>query len=170
MKTTLALAALLALAVRNPLAAQTAPAAEQIGEFSVTVRRDPMDDGDRTTATVQSIETTGVEPLLLSWQCTGSRYVAFVDHIPHTSDPTATVIWRFDAYPAMTGHWPARGDHAVVGAELPGFTGIAARATTLVLRVNDSAGEVTASFSLEGAAEALSRLQCLHLPAPAAAH
>lgn len=155
---------LLAATFAVPAAAQRGEP-EQIGDFWLDVRTDPMTDEVRGVLMVPANEAGDGEMIALGWACTDEGLEVAFSMGRHLGREETTVQVRFDQEPASQPEpWTPGNDQRFVflpDEQLMDFTRRAMAANRLALRARDSRdNQYTYTFSLLGLTRGLRRLPC----------
>lgn len=155
---------LIAATFAVPAAAQRGEP-EQIGDFWLDVRTDPITDAVRGVLMVQANEAEESEMIAIGWGCTDEGLEVAFSAGRHLGREETTVQVRFDQEPASQPEvWTAGNDQRFVflpDEQLEEFTRRAMAANRLALRARDSGdNEYTYTFSLRGLTRGLRQLPC----------
>jgi hypothetical protein len=134
---------------------------QQVGAFGVTLKKDPMNDTDRSSILTKS---EGGRGLVFRCDADGLNVMYGWMRYFTGADDRISVMYRFTPAPAVSQQWSfatSRQAGFMPMQNVPEFVNRALGASTVVLRVTDKDGDqVTDEFKLTGLADALKLLPC----------
>lgn len=152
--------------------AAIAPAAQQDPDprsWTFRESKDPMSDADRSFIIIGATsEGPKGQPRMFGWRCMADGFNVMFSWgrymMGNSETDTISVQHRFPPDPPQTHRWDltsARTVGFLAGRAAQQLTAQALKSKQIVLRANDRDGDSeTATFNLEGAADALKQLSC----------